>query len=197
MSCRPSEKKTTVLVKSDMSTPHQTIQDSSNQNKYQVLFKNNPQYISKGFDYPVGKPNAKGYYNAQIFQKNNHLGDDWNGIGGGNTDLGDPIYSISNGYVSEVKDYKGGWGKVVRIIHLYKNELYESLYAHCDTMVVRENTFVKKGEQIARIGNCDGVYWAHLHLEIRDSINMNIGAGYSKITKGYLNPSDFIKGNRH
>lgn len=24
----------------------------------------NPDYISDGFDYPVGKPNAKGYYDA-------------------------------------------------------------------------------------------------------------------------------------
>ncbi len=27
----------------------------------------------------------RGYYNAQVFGKNNHLGDDWNGVGGGNT----------------------------------------------------------------------------------------------------------------
>jgi len=44
------------------------------------------------FDFPVGRPDAKGYYNAQGFGKNAHLGDDWNGTGGGNSDLGDPIY---------------------------------------------------------------------------------------------------------
>ena len=53
--------------------------------------------ISDGFDFPVGKPNAKKYYNAQKFGKNYHLGDDWNGVGGGNTDYGNPVYSISNG----------------------------------------------------------------------------------------------------
>jgi len=46
------------------------------------------------FDFPVGKPDAKGYYNAQIFGKNNHLGDDWNGANGGNSDLGEPIYAV-------------------------------------------------------------------------------------------------------
>jgi hypothetical protein len=43
------------------------------------------------FDFPAGKPDGEGYYNAQGFGKNNHLGADWNGNGGGNTDLGDTI----------------------------------------------------------------------------------------------------------
>ena len=32
--------------------------------------------FTNGFDFPVGKPNAQGYYNAQKFTVNNHLGDD-------------------------------------------------------------------------------------------------------------------------
>ena len=55
--------------------------------------------LSDGFDFPVGKPDGKNYYNAQPLGKNDHLGDDWNGTGGGNTDLGDPVYSIANGWV--------------------------------------------------------------------------------------------------
>ncbi len=164
---------------------------------YKVLIKNNPEYISNGFDFPVGKPDAQGYYNAQKFQENNHLGDDWNGVGGGNTDLGDPIYSLANGYISEVKNYEGGWGNVIRIVHLHDDKLYESLYAHCDTMLVSVNKFIKKGEQIATIGNCNGYYLAHLHLEIRSDVNLDIGPGYSTDTKGYLDPTKFINKNRH
>lgn len=84
-----------------------------------LLFKNHPQYIADGFDYPVGKPNAKGYYNAQPFGKNDHLGDDWNGVGGGNTDKGDPIFSMAHGYVTQSINFYGGWGKVVRIVHAF------------------------------------------------------------------------------
>ena len=150
-----------------------------------------------GFDFPVGKPDAKKYYNAQKFGVNKHLGDDWNGIGGGNTDLGDPIYSIANGYVSYAKNIYGGWGNVIRIIHFTdKNNQVESLYAHCDEMLVKKGDYVEKGKKIGTIGNNDGEYLAHLHFELRSEVEMSIGVGYSSNTKGYLNPSKFIRNHR-
>ncbi len=168
------------------------------QNKYQKydsLFKSNPKFIALSFDFPIGKPNAKGYYNAQKFRKNNHLGDDWNGINGGNTDLGDSIYTIANGYVSFAKDIGGGWGKVIRVIHKFKNHYYESVYAHCDTFKVKKGDFITKGTLIGTIGNANGIYLAHLHLEVRDDIFMDIGDGYAKDATGYLDPTEFIKNN--
>ncbi len=156
------------------------------------LFKLNEEYISDGFNFPVGKPDTIGYYNAQKFQENNHLGDDWNGVRGGNSDLGDPIYAIANGYITEVKDYEGGWGNVLRILHIHQNKLYESVYAHCDTILIQKESFIKKGTKIATIGNCNGTYLAHLHFEIRDSLFMDIGPGYSDNIDGYLDPTKFI-----
>src|SRR5690554_8239373 len=70
----------------------------------------NKDFIRDGFDFPVGKPNAKNYYNAQVFGKNAHLGDDWNGSVGGNTDLGDQIYSIAIVDVITAKVIRCGWG---------------------------------------------------------------------------------------
>lgn len=170
----------------------------STEQDYQRLFAENPDFISDGFDFPVGPPNAKGYYNAQGFRKNNHLGDDWNGTGGGNTDLGDPIYCIANGYVVSTEEYGPGWGNVIRVIHFLKdeNKLVESLYAHCDTMLVRTGDWVKRGQKIGTIGNAHGSYWAHLHLELRTTVDMDLGGGYSEETKGFTDPTEFIRNHR-
>lgn len=163
--------------------------------EFDSIFHQHPEYVANSFDFPVGKPDAKGYYNAQKFTENNHLGDDWNGVGGGNSDLGDPVYAIGNGYVSFTEDIGGGWGKVVSSIHKYQDSYYESVYAHCDTILIRQETLLRKGTQIARIGNANGQYWAHLHLEVRDDIFMDIGGGYDEDTSGYLDPTEFILKN--
>ena len=153
--------------------------------------------MTDGFDFPVGKPNAKKYYNAQKFGVNEHLGDDWNGIGGGNSDLGDPIYSIGNGYVSSAKNIHGGWGNVIRIVHyIDKDNQVESLYAHCDEIFVKKGDYVEKGQKIGTIGNNNGAYLAHLHFELRSKVGMPVGGGYSSNTEGYLDPTKFIKNNR-
>jgi hypothetical protein len=54
-----------------------------------------------GFDYPVGPPNAKRYFKARGFLPNGleHLGEDWNGDGGGNSDFGDYVYAAADGVV--------------------------------------------------------------------------------------------------
>ena len=41
-----------------------------------------------GFDFPVGKPDSEGYYRSRGYRPNGHLGEDWNGKGGGNTGHG-------------------------------------------------------------------------------------------------------------
>lgn len=150
-----------------------------------------------GFDFPVGKPDAVGYYNAQKFTVNNHLGDDWNGVGGGNTDLGDPIYATANGLVVFSEDVGGGWGNVIRIIHTFPDgRQVESLYAHCDERMIHKGEIVRKGQQIGTIGTANGIYLAHLHFEIRDKVGIPIGGGYSSNTDGYVDPTLFIQNNR-
>lgn len=175
------------------------IQSVQLRHAYDFVFINQePKYIADSFDFPVGKPDAKGYYDAQPFMKNNHLGEDWNAVTGGNSDLGDPIFATANGYVTQAKDYKGGWGNVIRIVHKLNGNPYpylESLYAHCDEILVEKDQFVKKGQKIATIGNAHGTYYAHLHFELRHKIDMPLGGGYSADTTGFLEPKIFIKAN--
>lgn len=156
--------------------------------------------VADGFDFPVGPPNAKGYYNAQPFTRNNHLGDDWNGTGGGNSDKGDPVFVVALGVVKDARDFGGGWGKVVRVLHNAGSEskpMYvESLYAHLDTILVAQGGLVSRGQQLGTIGDAGGAYWAHLHFEIRTDTSLGLGGGYSPDTSGYTDPSIFIRSNR-
>src|SRR6266581_1876032 len=71
------------------------------------------------FDFPLGNENGAMSYNAQRFTENRHLGDDLNGIGGENSDLGDPIYAIADGRVLLARDGGPSWGNVVIVLHAY------------------------------------------------------------------------------
>ena len=51
------------------------------------------------FDMPMGSEHGAFTYNARSFRIQRHLGDDLNGIGGGNSDLGDPVYAAAAGRV--------------------------------------------------------------------------------------------------
>lgn len=152
------------------------------------------------FGFPVGDGSATGYYNAQPFGENTHLGDDWNGNGGGDTDLGDPVLAIADGVVTSAEDHGGGWGKVVRVVHdvgpAGAPVHVESLYAHLDSIEVKTGEVVARGDRIGTIGDAGGRYPAHLHLEVRDRVGLPLGHGYGARVRGYLDPTAFILARR-
>ncbi|MEZ4317035.1 MAG: M23 family metallopeptidase [Myxococcota bacterium] len=156
--------------------------------------------LADGFDFPVGRPDGHGYYDAQPFTENDHLGEDWNGNSGGNSDLGDPVYSVANGTVTFADDLGGGWGNVVRVAHAYEDRgkvrYVESFYAHLDEIAVYEGDVVRRGSLVGTIGDAHGHYIAHLHFEMRDRLGLPHGPGYSTQTAGWISPKDFIRAHR-
>jgi hypothetical protein len=158
--------------------------------------------LANGFDYPVGKPEAKGYHKARGFWPNGHLGEDWNGNSGGDQDLGDPIYSIGGGVVVLSEDVKLGWGNCVIVRHIFREpsgkiEMVDSLYGHLLERKVKVGEKVERGQLVGRMGNNNGMYPAHLHLEVRK--NLAIGMNRTKFAKDYSNyysPTAFIQGHR-
>jgi len=60
-------------------------------------------------------------------------------------------------------------------------------------MLVQVGDFITKGQQIGTIGDAHGSYLAHLHLEIREDVDLPIGGGYASDKTGYLDPTSFIK----
>jgi hypothetical protein len=155
-----------------------------------------------GFQCPVG-PNGsgEGYYIARGVRPNGHLGEDWNGAKGGDTDLGDPVYATAHGLVVFAKNYHVGWGNVVILRHAYYEgfslKYVDSLYGHLLDFKVEEGQQVKRGQLIGRIGNNRGMYDAHLHFEMRK--NLSIGmyrSSFQRDFSNYWSPNQFIAAHR-
>ncbi|HEY8834256.1 MAG TPA: M23 family metallopeptidase [Chthoniobacterales bacterium] len=152
------------------------------------------------FDFPIGSENGAFAYNAQPFTQNRHLGDDLNGIGGENSDLGDPVFAVADGEVIFAGEAGPGWGNVIIVLHAYEEngarKFVQSYYGHVETILVARKQKVHRGEQIATIGTADGRYWAHLHFEMREFTTPFIGPGYRDDTRGWIDPSAFIAAHR-
>ena len=154
--------------------------------------------LADGFDYPVGKPDAKAYYKARGFWPGVHPGEDWNGKGGGNTDLGDPVYSIANGVVVASADYKGGWGNCVIVRHAYraadgKIRYVDSQYAHLNVRNVKLHQVIERGTKVGTIGTSHGKYLAHLHFEIRKNLRIGMNRSqFARTYEHYYSPTPFI-----
>lgn len=158
--------------------------------------------VADGFDFPVGKPDAQGYYKARGFRSHGHLGEDWDGIRGGDTDLGDPIYSIGDGIVVFARDCHQGWGNVVIVRHSYREagtvKNVDAFYGHLNSMLVRRGQTVSRGQKIATMGNAHGLYDAHLHLEIRKNIEIGMSrSAFAQDSSNYYDPTQFIASHRH
>lgn len=158
--------------------------------------------LTDGFDYPVGKPNAVGYYKARGFTPNGHLGEDWNGRGGGDSDLGDPIYSSAHGIVVVSENIGGGWGNCIIVRHAYRETtgrlaMVDSQYGHLLKRLVSVGEVVKRGQLIGTMGGNSGMYPVHLHFEMRK--NLQIGMNRTQFARDYSNyysPTHFIEAHR-
>ena len=157
--------------------------------------------IADGFDFPVGKPSSVGYYKARGLRLRSptHFGEDWNGRGGGDTDLGDPVYSCADGIVTFAHNVHQGWGNVVLVRHAYRDpssgkvKFIDSLYGHLEKIMVKDGQGLKRGQQLGTIGSNFGMYPAHLHFEMRH--NITIGMDRSGVPSDLVNwadPTQFI-----
>lgn len=147
------------------------------------------------FDPPLGSEHSALVYNAQKFWEMNedrgghHTGDDLNGIGGMNTDLGDPVFAAADGLVIYTGEPSPGWGNIVVLAHADPDgRPLHSMYAHLHAIETRVGSLVGRGSRIATVGTANGHYPAHLHFEIRVSDGVDIGAGYSMSPLNWLDP---------
>ena len=166
--------------------------------------------LATRFDSPVGDVHGAFSYNAQKFMVMNekrggfHLGDDWNGIGGQDSDFGDPIYSAADGLVVYSGFASAGWGNVMITAHrLTDGRIVQCLYGHLAVVRASVGDLVARGQTIGTMGSADGAYFAHLHFEMRESDGVYVGGGYKAKAKDgkvgeYIDPSKFFADyNKH
>lgn len=76
---------------------------------------------------------------------------------------GDPVLAAADGLVVYAGSGLRGYGNLVIVKH---NATYLTAYAHNQTLVVKENQAVKRGQRIAEMGSTDATR-VQLHFEIR------------------------------
>jgi len=76
---------------------------------------------------------------------------------------GDPVFAAADGRVVYAGSGLRGYGNLVIVKH---NNTYLTAYAHNRALLVREDQVVRRGQQIAEMGNTDAER-VQLHFEIR------------------------------
>ena len=155
--------------------------------------------VTDEFDTPLRPPDGEGVSISLPFLEGGHLGEDWT-TAKGDAALGEPVYSVGDGWVSVAQDFENAFGKVVFICYRLPEGRYppfvEVMYAQLDSMDVAAGQFVKRGQRIGTVGNANGTYKAHLHWEVRQTVGLGIGPGFSTVRDGWLGPSEFLSAHR-
>ena len=77
---------------------------------------------------------------------------------------GTTIYAAAGGTVSTIKSLTGSYGNYLIINH---GNGVQTLYGHCNSILVSEGQSVSQGQAIATVGSTGNSTGSHLHLEIR------------------------------
>lgn len=155
------------------------------------------------FDDPLGSEHAALTYNAQPFRVTRHLGDDLNGIGGQNSDLGDPVYAAGAGRVVYAGVPGPGWGNMLILAHRVpdqedsaRDRVIQTVYAHLENILAQPNQMIRRGQQVGTVGTAGGLYLAHLHFEVRQGPYINPSVGYADAPLNRISPEKFLAEHR-
>lgn len=150
------------------------IEDTSLASSEEEKPQTNEEYIKSNFSFE--KP-VEGVVSSEFGQRNsdnpivskNHLGIDI----AANT--GTVIRAAMDGKVT-VSSKIGDYGQHIKIV----NNDVTTLYAHCSKLYVKEGDIIKKGQEIAEVGETGKATGPHLHFEIIRGIT-------------YINPRNILQ----
>ena len=111
-----------------------------------------------------------------------------------------PIYAIADGMVTAVRKYST-WGWIIVIHHTPTGGPHcYARYAHVESILISEGQQIKRGQQIASVGNADGAQPYHLHFDISttDILYFNPahwpGLNLAELKEHYADPVAFLRG---
>jgi murein DD-endopeptidase MepM/ murein hydrolase activator NlpD len=178
-------------------------------------------YVANGFDAPIGTLEQRrgsrlwpeGWADASPFGKlyfvgtpseAYHTGADLN-WGSPYADKGLPIYAPASGIVTFAGPLRV-WGNVIVIRHdplsVPSGQVVYSRYGHVQEVQVQAGQRVKRGDQIAEIGDAFGRFVPHLHYDISPTTILERNPGdwpgknLAYLLKNYMDPLDFTRNNR-
>ncbi len=182
----------------------------------------NAQFVADGFDAPIGVTaerrsakvwpgqwlDATGYgvrYRLGTPQEAYHTGADLNlNAPYYDADAHSPVYAAASGVVTFVGRI-AGWGRVIVIRHdplVTTGQVVYGRYAHVEAPRVAVGKRVVRGEQIASVGNADGLYPYHLHFDISPTTILESQPGHwpklnlNNLLTNYVDPRQFVARNR-
>lgn len=179
-------------------------------------------YLADGFDAPVGTRDeratakiwpghwfdATGYavrYFRGTAQEAYHTGADLNlNRPYWDADANAPVYAAASGVVT-FAGRVAGWGPIVIIRHdplLSSGQVMYGRYAHVQSIRVQVGDRVQRGQQIANVGNAEGIFPYHLHFDLSPTEVLEAAPwdwprlDLNRLKRDYIDPRKYIEDNR-
>jgi murein DD-endopeptidase MepM/ murein hydrolase activator NlpD len=179
-------------------------------------------YFADGYDVPIGINDERrssevwpgnwfdatgfaAHYFAGTVHEAYHTGADLNlNIPYWDADAHSPVYAAASGEVT-FAGHLVGWGNVIIIRHdplITNDQVMYGRYAHVKSIRVSPGDRVQRGQQIANVGNAEGIFPYHLHFDLSPS-NVLEDAPWdwprldlNRLYRDYVDPREFIENNR-
>ena len=180
------------------------------------------QFLADGFDAPIGVASERqtaqiwpGHWiDATGFAVRYRVGTPYEAYHTGadlnlndpyfDADAHSPVYAAAHGVVTYA-DRLPGWGYVVVIRHdplITTGQTVYGRYAHVEGIRVQVGQRVVRGEQIASVGNAEGIYPYHLHFDISPTDALQTQPWHwpkldlDNLMAHYVDPRQFVTNHR-
>ncbi|CAN5710565.1 hypothetical protein BH11VER1_BH11VER1_13130 [soil metagenome] len=174
--------------------------------------------LADGFDFPVGGADGTENYLSKDSRKNFHrwlaaitpmepsdlsvpLCESWNGSGGSDTEMGQPVFAIGAGTVVHLLFTLRGQELIIEH-HFLENGQLRVVWSVCAGLTgikLKPGDLVKRRQEVGRVALGTGAMPTQLYLEIHRRIPEAVGEA-NRITLEIANfeiPSLFIRTHRH